>query len=91
MPTSIDVKESLAHVLESVREINRQIEAENLQVCGLAGALCLCYPQGDFDRQMSASAALQVPLIGFSAAPWTLLFYMVRSCHSPAACVSAQA
>ncbi len=49
LPLTIDVKEKLSHVFDSVSLIRKSLSAEGRDV----------------------------PLIGFSAAPWTLMFYMV--------------
>ena len=46
LPSSVDVKVKLSHVIEAVRLIKRELKGK-------------------------------VPLIGFSAAPWTLMYYIV--------------
>ena len=46
LPTSINIKKELAHVINAVSLIKEELKG-------------------------------QVPLIGFSAAPWTLMYYMV--------------
>ena len=46
IPSSIDVKDKLSHVIDAVKLIKKELDGK-------------------------------VPLIGFSAAPWTLMYYMV--------------
>jgi len=49
LPKTVDVKDKLSHVLESVKLIRKTLKEEGRDI----------------------------PLIGFSAAPWTLMYYMV--------------
>ena len=46
LPTSVDVKDKLSHVIAAVHLIKSELKGK-------------------------------VPLIGFSAAPWTLMYYML--------------